>query len=476
MRHTLLLCGLCAALLALSLARAAHADTRQLVARLVLLPQSPGGQIDAPNIVDAAAVPPARFDVFLDPELNGQALDAYLADRQLLLSCRYSVWLYCFEDEDALGKQGLSGPTLVIEADAAGRFPLSGPAVVPGRLYAWQAVANLTDAQGHSVQVWSAPLYFRTVPAGAYLPEVLDQDASAAVSELAHLASEQQRACAALQASLRGLLPYSNYPSSSDLYLSIPLTGDNTCPRPDPQPGWRLDLPRLIELGRSLGALKPGQGGAAAPDTAALISTGSSLYSALQAWAGHDGPQPPKAFAALVDVTSRLRTAAVGLEAQQAASLLSELIVSADQLAGSGTVNLRCGYEAAFLAYAGATQERLAQARRLRPQLELALGQVEAAAWLGAFTGAGQQLSALAEEVQRGRLGKNQLTTKLAALTLAVPAEPSAPGYLEPGSCRVAIERIKYLGAADKPQIAALTAELTRCYLAQLAVALWPKP
>lgn len=475
MRRRLLLYGICAALFALGLARAAHADPRQLVARLVLLPQSPGGQIDAPNIVDAAAVPPARFDVFLDPELNGQALDAYLADRQVLLCCRYTVWLYRFDDENALGKQGLAGPTLVIDADAAGQFPLAGPAVIPGRLYAWQAVANLTDSAGNNLQVWSAPLYFRTAPAASYMPEVLEADAAAMLAELAHLASEQQRACGALQASLRGLLPYSNYPSASDVYLSIPLAGDNACPRPDAQPGWRLDLPRLIELGRSLASLRHSQAGTAAPDTAALISTGSALYSQLQGWTDHSGVQPPKSFAMLVDVTSRLRSAPATLDAQQAASLLSEFVVSADQLAGSGTVDLRCGYEAAFMAYAGATQERLARARRLRPQLEQALGQAEAAAWLGAYTGAGQQVSALAEEVQRGRLGKNQLTSRLASLAPALPADLPAAGYLEAGTCRVAIDRTKYLVPADKPQIAQLTVELARCYLAQLAAALWPR-
>jgi hypothetical protein len=325
------------------------------------------------------------------------------------------------------------------------------------------------------VQVWSAPLYFHTAPAEAYRPAVLDPEARELLDALAQLAADQERARAAMQAGLRGLLPFSNYPSASDLYLSIPLTGDDTCPRPDAPPGWRLDLPRLITLGRSAAALAGAKPNSAPPAGGALNSTGAALYSTLQQWTDHADPAPPKEFAALVDVASRMKAAPPALDPQQAASLYSEFLVSVDALAGSGTLNLRCGYEAAFLAYYAGTQARLAQARRLKPQLDAALGAQEAAAWLGAFTGAGQQLNVLAEAVQRGRLGKNQLTAKLAGGGGA-PMLQNLPEarYLEGASCRADLERIKRLTASDKPQVAQLTAELTRCYLFKLAGALWP--
>jgi hypothetical protein len=466
--------GLALALIALFCARPAHADVQQLVARLLLIPQSPGAQVNAPDVFAAEAVPPASFDIYLDPELGGQDVDAYLTDRRLLLSSRYAVWLYRFDDDTALGKQGLAGPTLVIEADSSGSFPLSGPAITPGKLYAWQVVATVTDTAGSTVQVWSAPLYFRTMPAESSFPAVLDPVLNTALRELTHLASEQQRARAALQASLRGLPPYTNCPSSSDRYLAIPTTGGDTCPRPDAAAGWRLSLPQLIALGKSVAHLQPDRSGMAA-SPADLSSAGAALYSNMQQWTDSASAPPPKEFAALVEVTNRMRNLAVGVDEQQAAALFSEFVVSADAVAASGTLNVHTSYEQAFLAYALATQERLAQARQLKAALEPALGQQETAAWLGAFTGASQQLSAIASEVQRGRLGKTQLIARLAKLTPPVPAgEHEAAHYLEANGCRVDLERIKRLTAADAPQIVQLSAELARCHLQRLAGSVWP--
>jgi hypothetical protein len=465
-------------LVALAIPRTGTAggDTRQLLARIILVPGAPGGQIASPYVYPTEAVPPAAFDVYLDPELEGQALGDYLADRARLLACRYTVWLYRFDDEDALGKQGVPGPTLVIEPDNAGRFPLAGPAVVPGRLYAWQVVATLS-AGGRQVQLWSAPLYFHTAPAEACLPEQLSAQTRITLEALSRLASEQERAEAALQASLRGLLPYSNYPSASDLFLCVPLVGDDTCPRLDPATGGHLSLPQLIALGRHAAQASALQSASqnGQPVTGELVQVGAGLYSTLQRWASDGSAPQSKEFAAVVDVANRLRSATPPPDAVQAQHWLSELQVATDALAGSGTVELRPGYEAGFLAYAAATRGRLEALAKLDLPGQKVLPAEEWAAWLALLDSAAASLQLVEQEVRRGRLGKSQLSARLqaAAAGMRLPESPAA-SYLEGAACRVDLSRIKRLTPADAPQLARLAAELARCHLLRLARALWP--
>jgi len=453
-------------------------DVQPLLSRMAIIPRSPGGEPALIPVYACDALGAATFDVYFDPELNGQTVDDYLRDRARLLSCRYAVWLYRLGDGQPATAAQLTDPLLVIQPDKDGVFSLSVPAVSPGHAYGWQVVARITAGDGSGVELRSAPLFFCTAPSEATLPALLDLPQASVTDRLLRLAAEQARAQSALGANLGGMPPYSNYFLRSDVYLCVAVTGVDTCPRPDGAQEALLDSAQLSAMSGPTADLLRVQrglqaGSAKASDTAPVAG---EYYALLQRWAG--GPNPPrgKAYAALVDQADRLRTAEPSLSTDQALAGLSQMLVAADQLIGPGTLDLRPGYEAGFLAYAASTSRRLGEVESLAGDLGHALSASEAASWLSLLRDERAELGAIALDVERGRLSRGQLSARLAkaATRFAAAQQAGESSYLEGATCGVDLERIKRLTPGDKPQLAKLASEVATCYLSRLAEGVWP--
>lgn len=455
----------------------AAADVREMVARMTLIPQGPGGGLEGAPVYDTAQVPPASFSVFLDNSLAGMDIEDYLGIRTGLAAARYAVWLYRFDTESADGGNGLPSPTLVISPNNEGQFPLAEPAIAAGKTYAWQVVATIEDSHGVRIDLWSTLLYFKTAPAESQLPALLSTEARRAGEQLTALAAWQRRCQAGMQAVLRGLRLYSNYPSASDMYYCTPLTGTMTCPAPECAEPSYLSLAQLIALGGVMSetlALKR-EFDRSEPPPEALTGLGERVYTLVNQWPeAAVTPLAPR-VSTMAAVAEKLNGQNGGLERDAALATLNELLLAADKLVGTGTGVPNAGYEQAFTAYAAATAERLRQLEQQADDLAVVLGADESRAWIEYFREQRDQLEELADEVERGRLSKAQLSARLAELALAAPSGGSEElRYLLPDTCRVNLESIKRLTAADAEQVQRLSVEVVSCQLMRFAGFIWP--
>ena len=463
-------------LILLALPQPSLAGPRDSLTRLILVPQAPGGDLDSAPIYSIGAVPEASFELFIDPELGQQDIEEYLADRAWLLTARYAVWLYCLSDTALADTSSPPPPpTLVIEPDAAGTFPLSNAAMQPGALYAWQVVATL-DGSSSTVVLWSAPLYFRIAPVDWLLPDLLPADVQQLLLELLTLSDQQLRSSTGEAASLRGLKPYSNYPSASDTYICSPVIRGSGCPLSSDGLVSELPLKQISALGASMSqALALQQKLRNGEDVLAEVTRLGSTIDTLQLGLRDTGRVGQRELATLQAVAQQLNPSSERLGRETALAGLSQFIVAADQIVGYGMLNLNQDYQQSFLVFAGQTSSTLRIVNERQQLLIQYLGQDEAAAWVQYFEHQRAELALLTDEVQRGRLAKDQLARRIAAA--AGDATPAAGelDFLEGTSCRVKTDRTRRLTAADTPQLAMLTSELLRCYLLRLSATVWPQ-
>lgn len=470
------LTAICCCLLA-ALPQFAAAGAREMVARMTLVPLAPGGEPDSAPVYDAAEVPRADFAVLLDNQLSGLDIEDYLELRSGLTSARFAVWLYRFDSGDGGTDGRLPSPTLVIAPDSSGEFPLTAPAIAPGKTYAWQVVATLEDSAGVRIDLWSTLLYFRTSPAEALLPALLSPAAQAAGERLLMLSAAQRRQRDGLAAQLRGLRLYGNYPSASDMFYCTPLLAGATSPMAPNLSSRYLSVSQLLALGRVMARtseLKRGLRQGAVP-AAELAGLSEQVYALVNQWPeAAVSPIAPK-VSTLAAVAEKLTDTESAGDGDRARATLNELLLAADELAGTGTGTPAGGYEQAFLAYAEATRERLGQLAQIADQLSAALGPEESGAWLAYFDDQDAALDALTDEVGRGRLSKAQLAARIAEQAgKPPPDDPEEPRYLVAGSCRVDLDRIKRLTPEHAEQVERLGAEVVRCHLRRLAEYLWP--
>jgi len=450
-------------------------SARELAVRLTLIPQSPGGGLaDAPLLV-AGEVPDAAFDACLDAQFATDDIASYLHSRACLSAARFAVWLYRFDEEDSANVE-LPSPVLVIAPDADGRFPLTAPAIVEGKLYGWQVVATIEGGAGQTVNVWSSLLYFRTAPAAAVAPELLSAEARELVTELLDATAMQRRARDGLAVSLRGMRLYGNYPSASDTYFCAPLIGGMDCPRHECRDGAGIAVPQLLKLGALMrAASRLWIDAAAGPvEEADLQELADEVYRLVNQWPEATRSAIGRKLSTLAAVAEKLTVPPPDVDAQPTSGLLSELLLAIDDLIGPGTIDGSPGYEQTFLAYAAATDARLHALELRRAELEAVLGGEEATRWVEYLRDQRAQLSLLAHEVERGRLSKAQLGQRVAEQAeRARLTSDEEVRYLEGTSCHVALDRIRRLTATDTEQLARLSAETVRCYLLRLADSLW---
>lgn len=447
-----------------------------MIARISLVPQTPGGELPAEPVYEAADVPPAQFDVWLDDSSTGLDYEDYLTERIGVVSARFTVWLYRFDAENGENGGALPSPTLSILPDSNGRFPLTSPAIVPGKAYAWQVQAVIDDGTS-TAELWSPLLYFRTAPADAHLPQLLTDPARDTAGRLLAISARQRRSWAGLTTWLQLTRLYGNYPTASDTFICAPLTEVAACPVLESATHRNIPLPQLLSLGTVMATAAADRRRLEAGElsSAELNALGGRIYTLVNQWP--DAARQPYSakVSTLAGVAEKLSREGDALTSEDARAAISELLIAVDELVAGGTAEHDQDYQAAFVAYAAATEERLADVLGLIMQLNAALGEAEGGNWAEYFNAQQAEMAALRDEVSRGRLSKAQLRERIAEYAQATPPDGDADWrYVIPEKCLVDLETTRRLTPADTEQIARLTAEVYRCYLLRLAAAIWP--
>ena len=453
---------------------AAESSARDAVARLTLVPVSPGGPPACPPVYPIDAVPTVDFEVMIDTDLGQLNIDDYLSIRAQLISAQFSVWLYRVDQPVPAG--GRPGAQLVVEPDAHGAFPLQAASFNPGATYGWQAAALIHDAGGNAIRLWSPMLYFQTAPDETALPALLGDGTGGLAAELLQLCADQRRSQSALAIRLRGLSLYGNYPSASDTYFCTPLTNDEAQPYLAVDSGEEASLRLIIALGRIMAEVEALKHRDPATVTQAELSgIGARVYDLVN--------QDPELT--VLPVGRRLSTVAavaekfnapLPVDPQGVASLLNEMLLAIDGTVAGGTTDLNAGYGPLFITYAGRVAATIDRLVELKPLLDTAMGTEESAYWLEYFLDQQLQFVEMAEDVRQDRLSKALLADQLQEGGWSViEAEDDAFRYLTGTTCRVDPDRIKRLTPADTAQVERLRAEVVRCHLIRLAGYLWPE-
>ena len=455
----------------------AQAGAREMIARISLVPQAPGGELPAEPVYDAADIPPAQFDVWLDDSSAGLDYEDYLAERTGVVSARFTVWLYCFTAENGENGRARSGPTLSILPDGNGRFPLNSQTIVPGQAYGWQVQAIVDDGTS-TAELWSPLLYFRTAPADTHLPRLIPEPERKTAGRLLSISARQRRSWAGLTTWLQLTRLYSNYPTASDTFICAPLTETAACPVLESETHRNIPLPQLLSLGPVMAAAAANRRRLKAGELPAteLNTLGGRIYSLVNQWP--DAARQPYAakVSTLAGVAEKLSREGDQLTLEDARAAISELLIAVDELVADGTAEHGQDYQAAFVAYAVATEGRLADVLGLTMQISAALGDNEGGQWADYLNAQREELAALRDEVSRGRLSKAQLRERIAANAQADPPYGGTDWrYVVPEKCLVDLETTRRLTSADTEQIARLTAEVYRCYLLRLARTIWPE-
>jgi hypothetical protein len=454
------------------------------VNRLTLIPAWPGGPRDAAPLYDIKALPPAAFDAVFDAELRGESPEAYYADRLHLLAANYRVLV--FPSGEMRKNWGVDAPRplAVLGPDDSGAFRLDQANLAPGGEYAWVAVAQFETQPAGSATLWSAPLYFRTLPLNSLVPTTLAADDQSALRALGGINALQERAALGEGTALRGLALFYNFAAATDTFVCAPLDENAPCPWPDPPPSRALPFPALLQLGDIASQmLILQQAGQARPDPQRL----GQLDSAIERFAGRPAaPGTPstagpaaapeaKALDQLAAIGERVRALGKHEGGEQLAGLLGELGIAVDDVLGAGTrAPLPVGV-ASFPPYARATVRRLESLQEYAPRLQQIFSPADWSAWDTWLRQQRGELTLIAEDAERGRLSRDQLDSQIQrARGVEPPAYPDKWRFLDPASGAVDIEHVSRLQPAATSEWKRLLRELYWFQLTRFAGQLWP--
>ncbi len=418
--------------------------------RLGLVPLAPGGSLLSPPAYSAQELSQISFGVYLDPQLRGGDAEAYLQERAQVCLAEFGVQLFVGDVES-----GSSLLSSMLSQDASGMIRLAAENLTSGTVYGWRVVAALPDGS----TVYSMPLYFSVTTGG---PEA--DDFAMVTALLRQLTIEQRREAVALDAILSGRLVYETYPTASDSYVCAAIGKVEAAPLPAQLRAWQLPSQIIPLLGLLMQSaevvqteLRDGEDATALLDelTAQLAQlTGSVSYGKVIT------SRAPNIAATLARITAAKN------DPEQLVALLSELRLALDSAVGFGSINLRQGYEEAFRAYAEMGEERLSRIVAFQPYFTSLYGAEEAAVLTTLIDDQRAALALLRDEVQRGRLSKQQLGQRVRANSQrAGQASFRVYHHIDGATCS-AMPNEK-----ASPQV---QQEMLHCELARLVTSVWP--
>jgi hypothetical protein len=440
----------------------------------LLLPVSPGGSREFAPVYNLENLPPVKFEVYLEPELEGQSPGEYLDDRARLASSDFKVLMFRPEFSKQDGQPELGDPVAVLNRDADGVYNAADSLPEATGFYAWQVTAEFADRNGSSISLASAPLYFLISQNPQHEELLIAPRLTELLNLLRQQCSSQQRDTATLTATLRGHKPFSIYSSASDRFVCTTTSTGKAVPLPDYQQDFYPSISQMEVLGGVVIWAGELQQMVAEDGEADLINFGKAVAQELSTWDQPKGAALESAFRGLINISEDFTEESVESKRDRL-SELSQLRLFADELLGCGTASICTDYEACFLTYAAKADTRLRSIEELETEIAELVGEDKAREWFRVFREIRSDLALLSVDVRRGRLSKNQLAERINSSrgTISTPAIERT--YLVNGSCPVDYESLSKLIAGDPSQIASLIRELVECRLAALARVVWPE-
>jgi hypothetical protein len=431
---------------------------------MVLIAQSPGGSEAHAPAYDPAGLPPARFDVLIDDDLQGLDVNEYYLGRARLAAATFRVLVYDRHDYQPVWKGKPSAPKAVLGADEHGQFRLDQAELEPGGEYLWLAIAQVNDGKAESM-LWSMPLYFKLLPQEHELPQLLGEDAQP-LRVIMVQAAQQARASVAEQGALRRLAPYYNFAVASDSFVCAALTEDGPTPWPDPPAQPALPFKALLSIGDVAAQALACQRARQDPGQLAKLGVAvRGLAQSLAASGVSNGVQ------ALSETGDKLGQAATP---EEAAATLSQLMIAIDGAIASGTrPKVSLGLES-IPPYSQASVKRIEAIQEYSGRIQAVMGNAQWQLWDAYLRQVRGELTLIAEDVGRGRMNGEQLEEQLArARQIAPPLYPSewrfvtADGALD-GS------RLSHLQAEETEQRRRLVEEMYWYHLTRFSSMLFP--
>lgn len=464
-------------LLAVFTSGSAHGKSSpiDLINRISIIAVAPGSSGGLAPVFPANALPAASFEVLLNSELHKADAESYFRDRARLLAASYHVHVFAAA-EYRPGYAGRPGrPLAVLGPDASGSFRLDQAGLAAGQDYAWVVSVQVDSGRG-GLTLWSMPLYFRLAPDAAHLPGQLAAADYHAMSKLLVLCGQQQRAQAAARITLNGLALYYNYASASDTFYCAPQDERGASPWPEAAPGgW--PLPALLRLG-DLAA--EGLSLQRLLDTDTLPS-GQRLHNLGQkvreTTAGLSGLRSDEAGAGALSRLDELGQRLLATDPGASASLLSELFITLDVVADSGTRSWPRSGLAGFPAYARGCVKRLEGIEEFSGLLQASMHPDDWELWSSSLRQMRAEFALLADDIERGRMNLNQLRGQIERIRqTGRPVYADNWRYVDSQTGMVDEQLAGRIGTGEIEQQRRLTRELYWYHLSRFTRMLVPDP
>ena len=369
---------------------------------LRLIAHSPGGSALQPLPLALYAEPGFYFELGIHDELGNAAFEQYLDRRLQLLSASYSVQIMDYGPIATYRSDGTGEAWTSVES-TEGTYRIPG-SLLPGHVYSWFAIALVDDGGGGLFTVQSESIYFHTAGYASFITGEgpLNFSEMSFANALGLIGQVQHSEVAAIRHRLNASSDYINYPTATDSYYCSSIDPPGCHPLIAASENATLNVPELLQLGAILREARElqrwleqgrdplGQLKGLANSLQVLINRAEQLQSA-----------SPAALADLREVARRIGISE-SLSGSQHLTLLSELLLLGDKLAGTGSVRLDADPLDAFADYSQSCDRRLRQLSDMDPALYNLLGAKRGQFWQEYFRGQRAELALLREDIRNG--------------------------------------------------------------------------